>query len=215
MKRKTFRSDYSAKRTHAPNCSYAFESSLQLFAFNFLVFWRSKQWRKVPLFNLRSPTRHTAYSAAVLLYVPIRTSHAHYAARALSIFCSASAAGSMASQWWTQHWYSQGAPALPCSLGTASPAHCLLLLRSLMEGHQKNHALGLFLPSFPGLMRPAEESLLEMGNESLSESHIWSPEALASPARNRILISDLPPSQRASVRTGSGWAEEEWRGRRF
>lgn len=158
MKRKTFRSDYSAKRTHAPNCSYAFESSLQLLAFNFLVFWRSKQWRKVPLFNLRSPTRHTAYSAAVLLYVPIRISHVHYAARALPAFCSAPAARSMDSRWWTQHWYSQGAPALPCSPGTAS-----LFLCSLMEGLQKNHTLGLFLPTFPGMMKPAEESLLEMG----------------------------------------------------
>lgn len=70
--RKIFRSDYSAKRTCAPNCSCAFESSLQLFAFNFLLFWRSKQWRKVPLFNLSALTRHTAYSAAFLLYVPIR-----------------------------------------------------------------------------------------------------------------------------------------------
>lgn len=69
---KIFRSDYSAKTTYAPNCSCAFESSLQLFAFNFLLFWRSKQWRKVPLFNLSALTRHTAYSAAFLLHVPIR-----------------------------------------------------------------------------------------------------------------------------------------------
>lgn len=190
----------------------------------------------MPLFNLSALTRHTAYSAAFLLYVAIRKKITRLLRIQSSLLIGkhfpyfaghpSSAAKSTAPPWQTRLRYSrQVTSASPAGYTHRAPTHSLtragkLLFRSLeqVEGLWKDRALGLFLPNFTRLMRPAEESLLETGqHEPCRASHLESRGAclphlhlLPTPSYGAGSVI-LSPSQRARTRTerNCGWNEEE------
>lgn len=174
----------------------------------------------MPLFNLSALTRHTAYSAAFLLYVAIRKSHIYYAYRVLS---------------WLESVFHilQGIPTLqpgsqllhdrrctrthskpwqcPCQAAHTKPrpaASPLFRSPEQVEGLWKDHALGLFLPNFTRLMRTTEESLLETGqHKPCRASHLESRGAclphlhlLPTPSYEAGSVI-LSPLQRAWTRT--------------
>lgn len=182
----------------------------------------------MPLFNLSALTRHIAYSAAFLLYVAIRKitrllriQSSLLIGRCFPYFAGhpSSAAESTAPPWQTRRRYSrQVTAASPAGCAHRSPAHSLtragkLPFRGLeqVEGLWKDRALGLFLPNFTRLMRPAEESLLETGqHEPCRASHLESrgvclPHSHVLPAHSYGAGSViLSPSQRARARTDCG-----------